>query len=251
MRLEDTVIVITGSSTGLGKAMADAFVREGAHVVCSARTESRLNDAVAEINNGPGKAIGISADVRDETDIDRLVAETESEFGPIDVFVNNAGILQDTVTAEHRRIDEISTDVWDTIIETNLRGVFLCSRAVLPDMRQRGEGRLIHLSSGMGSHGRARWGPYVASKYGVEGLADTIALECEGTGVSSVLFRPPRGGVYTENRDHSLNPEDVAHEPAVIAEPAVKLASGAGTNGDRYAGSADGTSLVPYSRSET
>lgn len=252
MRLEDTVIVVTGASSGLGKTMADAFVDEGARVVCGARTEPRLSDAVTTIDAGPGEAIGVSADVSEIDDVNRLMTAARETYGPIDVLVNNAAIHQETLTGdpEMRRVDQVSVATWDAIVATNLRGTFLCSRAVLPEMRERDAGRLIHLSSGMGSHGRARWGPYVATKHAVEGLGDTIARECEGTGVSSVLFRPPGGGVFTETRKGIRDPADMAHEPDVVAEPGVQLAAGDGDNGGRYVGTEDGTTFVEYDRSD-
>ncbi len=250
MRLDERTIVVTGGSSGLGKAAADAFVSEGASVVVAGRTPERLDEAVASFS-GPGEARGVRADVRSWDDVSGLIEAAEDAFGPLDVLLNNAGVTGYLVreSPESPGVQDVAVDTWRTVVETNLSGAFHCSKAALSRMVARDDGRLIHVSSGMGSHGRAGWAPYVASKHGLEGLAETIALEVEDTGVDSVVFRPPSGGVHTETRDRAgRTEEEFAHEPAVVAEPLVQLAAGAGENGGRYVGTDDGEELEPYSR---
>lgn len=256
MRLADKTIVVTGASKGLGRAMADAFVSEGAQVVYSSRSQDHLDTAVEEIraDDPAGEAAAVSADVRSWDDIKQLVQRTNELFGEIDVWVNNAGVLQYKVSSDHsqRTVEDIPISTWDTVLDTNLRGVFLCTKAVLPEMRERDSGRVVHISSGHGVSGRASRAPYVSSKFGLEGFHESLALELEDSGVDSIALRPPGGGVYTENSQLiDETPEDYPHEsPDVIAEAAVQLAAGDGENGGRYQATPDGTDYVEYSRSD-
>lgn len=256
MRLQDTVIVVTGASAGLGKEMARGFAREGASVVCAARTEQRLVDLVDEIRDGGGQAHGITVDVRSWESVQSLFEEVREAYGPTDVLVNNAGIAQYSFRSDYtpKPVAELPIDVWDAILETNLRGAFLTSRAVLPAMLERETGRLIHVSSGHGISGRAYRAAYAASKFGLEGFAESLAQELEESGVSSMLFRPPMGGVFTERRARieGRDPHSFDHQSAsVVVEPAVQLASGEGNNGGRYIGLGDGTGFKDYSRAES
>jgi 3-oxoacyl-[acyl-carrier protein] reductase len=256
MRLNDKTVVVTGASSGLGKAMADAFVREGARVVYSSRSERRLTAAVDQIldENGGGEATVVPADVRSWDDVKQLVRRARDVYGDVDVFVNNAGVTQSKVTADHtsRPTQDVPITAWDAILNTNLRCAFLCTKAVLPEMRSRDSGRVIHISSGHGVAGRKNRAPYVASKFGLEGFHESLALELEDTGVDSIALRPPDGGVYTESSErYGRTRESYAHEsPTVIAEAAVRLAAGDGENGGRYKATPDGEGFVDYSRAE-
>lgn len=245
MRLNDTTAVVTGASAGLGKSMAHALVTEGASVVYSSFDEEQLAAAVGELPpDAAGEATAVPADVRSWDDVRHLVTAAREAFGPIDVWFNNAGVQQVTAGGDRRRpLHEVPVGLWDAVIETNLRGPFLCSKAVLSGMLQRGEGRLVHTTSGAGSEGRANQTPYVASKHGLEGLAASLALELGDTGVESILFRPP-GGIYTESRSYNEPSRYQFQSTEIVAEPAVQLASGAGENGGRYVGTADGTGFV-------
>lgn len=252
MRLEEQTIIVTGGSSGLGKAAADAFVGEGATVVIAGRTPERLDEAVSSFS-GPGEARGIQADVRSWEDVSTLVETVEEGFGALDVLLNNAGVTGNLVrgSSDSPAVQDVAVDTWDAVIDTNLTGAFYASKAALSAMSERDSGRLIHVSSGMGSHGRAGWAPYVSSKHGLEGLAETIALEQEDTGVDSLSFRPPDGGVYTQTSNRAgRTAEDFSHESDVVAEPLVQLAAGAGENGGRYVGTPDGESFESYSRED-
>jgi NAD(P)-dependent dehydrogenase (short-subunit alcohol dehydrogenase family) len=234
--------------------MADAFVREGANVVYASRTKERLDSVVESITDeGPsGDALAIQADVRSWSDVTDLVASAEMAFGSIDVFVNNAGINQLHVDCdgERRPVHEIPVESWDAVVETNLRGAFLGTRAVLPSMLSRDRGILIYVSSGHGISGRANRSPYVASKFGLEGFHESLALELAETGVDSITLRPPDGGVYTQSSDEYGRSRDTySHQdPAVIAEPAVQLAAGTGESSGRYIATPDGKEHREYSR---
>lgn len=239
MRLEDQVIVITEASSGVGKAMADAFVEEGAHVVCTSSDESELDDMVDAINNGQGEAIGIAADISDSADVDHLIDRTQDEYGAVDVCMNTAAISHAGDDVERWRVDEQPVEAWDGIVATTMKGTFLCSRTILQGMRDRGRGRLIHLTTGLGRHGRPEWGPVVASTHAIEGLHRTITAESAGTGVDSILLRTPRGGIPMESET-----SESTFGPTIIAEPAVLLAAGAGENGGNYVVTEDGESFA-------
>ena len=254
MNLDNKTIVVTGASSGLGKAMADEFVREGATVIYSSHEDHRLEDAVDAIleQQTDGRAVAVPADVRSWNDVRHLVQYGEMEFGGIDVFVNNAGVTQYKINSDHsyRPVQNLPVTTWDTVLETNLRGVFLCSKATLPPMLARDAGRIIHISSGHGVRGRANRAAYVASKFGLEGFHESLAKELDDTGVDSLTLRPPEGGVYTESsklidREPNSYPNE---SPTVIAEAAVQLARGDGKNGGRYKATPDGDGYTEYSR---
>lgn len=253
MRLKDQTIVVTGASRGLGKAMADAFVEEGASVVYSADEDLVTEVANTEADQA-GEAVGVPADVRFWDDVQYLFRRSRELFGDIDVVVNNAGTLQYRVNADNsqREVHSVPAEAWDAVVDTNLKGVFQCTRAALPEMRSRGDGRLIHISSGFGMKGRPEYAPYVASKFGLEGFHESLALELKGTGVKSIALRPPTGGVYTESSKlvgHS--PDDYkCAEPRVMAEPAIRLADDEGINGGRYQVTPDGEGYFEYPQDE-
>lgn len=256
MQLENETIVVTGASSGLGKAMADAFVNEGANVVYSSRTKQRLESAVAEVTSveTTGSALAVQADVRSWDEIQHLLDRTTESYGDLDILVNNAGVTQNKVTPDRacHSSQDVSITTWDTILDTNLRGAFLCVKAALPRLLSQDDGRIIHISSGHGVAGRAKRAPYVASKFGLEGLHESLARELEDTPVDTVALRPPGGGVYTESSErYGRSRDSYRHKsPTVIADTAVRLAAGEGTNGGRYQASPDGEGYVAYSRSE-
>lgn len=240
MRLEDASIVVTGAAHGLGRAMARGFVREGARVAGIDVDGAALEAAFDDIS-GPGGTLAITADVRSWDDVRSAVARARRVHGAIDVLVNNAGVKQLTVTGNERPAWAVPVATWDTVVATNLRGPFLYSRAVVPAMLDRDEGRVVHVTSGHGQSARVRRAPYVASKFGLEGFHRTLARELEGTGVSSVAFTPPGGGVRTREAEFVDDPSSMRHDPEVVVEPAVRLAAGAGRNGGRYEGTPDGS----------
>lgn len=220
--------------------MAAGFVREGAAVTCVDVDEEALSAAVGALD-GPGEATAVRADVRSWDDVRSMVARARRAHGPVDVLVNNAGVKQLTVLGDERPAWAVPVATWDTVLDTNLRGPFLCARAVVPAMVDRGTGRVITVSSGHGTSPRRRRAPYVASKFGLEGFARTLALDLEGTGVESLLFTPPGGGVRTREAEFVADPGSMTHDPDVVVEPAIRLAAGEGENGGRYRGTADGT----------
>ncbi|MFB6096303.1 MAG: SDR family NAD(P)-dependent oxidoreductase [Haloferacaceae archaeon] len=242
MRLEDTTALVTGAAAGIGREIAAAFVAEGADVVAVDHAADRLQDAV-ETFEGPGSVRPVVADVREQADVERAVAEAEDAFGRLDLLVNNAGVKQLTLVEEEHPVHEVPVELWDTVLDTNLRGTFLFTRTALPGMLERGEGRILHITSGHGKHGRVNRAPYVASKHGAEGLHKSLSLELEGTGVASMVFTPPGGGLRTREAEIT-GPENMAHDADVVREPVVRLVAGEGENGGRYKGAPDGENFA-------
>lgn len=241
MRLDGQTIIVTGASSGLGKAMAGAFVAEGAGVVCTARTEDRLERAVAGFS-GPGDALALAGDVRNDDHVAQMVQTAEETFGPVTGLINSAVLYQLTAggSVEAPLVDT-PMDVWEAMLAVNVVGAVRCTKAVLPGMLDRGDGRIVFLSSNMGSSGRAQRAPYAASKFAIEGICGSLALELDGSGVAAFLLRPPGGGVATENLvEHGRPAASFSHEPSVIAEAAVQLVAGEAENGGRYAATPDG-----------
>lgn len=257
MRLKNHTVIVTGASSGLGKAMATEFVSEGANVACAARTEGRLEHTVTDMSGSAGEAIAVPTDIRSWDEITNLVETTRNTFGPVDLLVNNAAVRQGYMANATTRnpVVDVPVDVVDAILETNLRATMLCSKAVLPEMLDREQGILIHMSSTVGAGkeadgGSARRAPYAASKAGVESLHDSLTDELEGTGVKSIALIPPSGAVHTEIKEEwGANETDSAHaDSSVIAKPAVQLAAGDGEHGGRYRATPDGEGFTTYSR---
>jgi NAD(P)-dependent dehydrogenase (short-subunit alcohol dehydrogenase family) len=197
--LEDKVTLITGASQGLGKALALAFAKEGAKVVVNARSEESIRPVAEEIENTGAEVLAVAADVSKSADVERLVNETVERFGRIDVLVNNAGLLGPRV-----RIVEYPEDEWRRVIDANLTGTFLVSKAAIPHVPEGGS--IINVVSGVSVEGRAEWGAYSVSKFGVEGLTQILAAELEEHSVRVNAVDP--GGMRTEMRAAAYPEED-------------------------------------------
>ncbi|QRV16515.1 SDR family oxidoreductase [Haloterrigena salifodinae] len=217
--LANDVIVVTGASRGLGRAMVERFSDEGARVVLTARDEERMTEIVADLS---GESLVVPADVRDADAVERVVDRTIDEFGRVDALVNNAGVSLLGMYDGRTPLEEINEDDWDTILEVNIKGVFLFTRAVLPHMYEQGHGNVINISSGLGRNAIGGAGPYVSSKWGLEGLTRTTAIEAEDCGVNANAL-DPGGRVDTdiwahlpdEERERILDP-DVMNDAAVL-----------------------------------
>jgi NAD(P)-dependent dehydrogenase (short-subunit alcohol dehydrogenase family) len=172
MRLKDRVCIITGGGRGLGRDMSLAFSREGAHIVVSGTTESAINSTASEIRATGARAVAVVCDVSNEEAVGQLVETALREFGTIGVLVNNAGIIGPTAA-----VTEVSREDWDHTIAVNLTGAFLCAKAVLPHMAERGRGKVINISSVAGHKGYPLRSPYSVSKWGMIGLSQTLAAE--------------------------------------------------------------------------
>ena len=171
--LEGKVAVVTGASRGIGRGIAERFAREGARVVVNFRADEPAADSVvAAIAAGGGEAVAVRADVSRRADVDDLMRTTVERFGRLDILVNNAGIH---VAKEFL---ETSEDEWDRTMAVNLKGPWLCARAVAPIMTAQGRGTIINISSNSGLYhpSAMRFAEYTASKAGLNGLTKALAL---------------------------------------------------------------------------
>jgi NAD(P)-dependent dehydrogenase (short-subunit alcohol dehydrogenase family) len=197
--LEGKVALITGASQGLGRALAVAYVKEGARVVINARSEERIRPVAEEVESSGAKVLALAADVSKSADVERLVDETVERFGRIDVLVNNAGVLGPRV-----EILEYPEEEWRRVIDANLTGPFLVSKAIVPHMPEGGS--IVNVVSGVSVEGRAEWGAYSVSKFGVEGLTQILASELEERGIRVNAVDP--GGMRTGMRAAAYPEED-------------------------------------------
>ena len=171
--LDGRIAIVTGASRGIGRAIAERFAAEGASVVVNYVAGSKAADAVvAGITAAGGTAVAIKADVSKKASVDELVAATLARFGRIDILVNNAGVM---IT---KPVLETSEDDWDITIDVNLKGAYLCSKAVAPVMIKQGAGTIINMSSNSGLYhpSAMKWTEYVVSKAGMNGLTKAMAL---------------------------------------------------------------------------
>jgi NAD(P)-dependent dehydrogenase (short-subunit alcohol dehydrogenase family) len=177
--LDGKVAVVTGGSRGLGKAMVEAMVEAGASVVLAARNLETAQSAATEIASRLGqRTLGLRADVTREEDINALVDQTLDRFGRLDILVNNAGVNI------RKPIEEFAVSEWDEIVDTNLKGPWLCCRAASEPMKKQKWGRVINVSSILGAVGLAGRTPYCASKGGLTLLTRTLALEWAQHGIN-------------------------------------------------------------------
>ncbi|WP_137291360.1 SDR family NAD(P)-dependent oxidoreductase [Natronorubrum halophilum] len=217
--LENDSIVVTGASRGLGRSMAERFAAEGARVALTARDEERLEAVAADL---PTESLVAPANVRDAEAVERVIDRTIDAFGRVDTLVNNAGVSLLGKHDSRKGLVDVTEEEWDTVLEVNLKGVFLFTRAALPHMYEQGQGNVINISSGLGRQAMAGAGSYVASKWGLEGLTRTTALESEEYGVNANALAPG-GRVDTdiwahlpaEERERILDP-DVMDDAAVL-----------------------------------
>lgn len=188
--LNGKVAVVTGASSGLGRATAIAMAAAGARVALLARAAADL-DAVLEVirrAEGP-EAVAVPVDLADADAVVRAVEEVRQRLGPVDVLVNAAG------TDVPGSIEELDVAGWDRVLDVNLRAVFLLSRAVFPDMRNRGGGTIVVVGSVAGRRGWANASAYCASKFALTGLTQAVAAEGREHGIRACLLYP--GGMDT------------------------------------------------------
>ena len=210
MDLEGKTCLVTGATRGIGRAIAEALATAVADVVISARTSSEVEDVAKELGYAfLGRVVGIAADVSSPEDCARLVQETVDASGKLDVLVNNAGV------GILKSIEELSVEDWETQIDTNLRGVFCCSKAAVPHLKTT-EGWIINIGSLAGRNPFAGGTGYNASKFGLLGMTEAMMLDLRHSGIRVSMVMPGSvntrfGGDYPESgRDWALGADDVA-----------------------------------------
>jgi len=234
--LQGKVAVVTGASRGIGRAVAIELGKLGAKVVVNySGSEAKALEVVDEIKGLGTDAIAVQANVAESDSVQAMIKEAISTFGSVDILVNNAGITRDNL------LMRMKEDEWDDVINTNLKGVFLCTKAVTRQMMKQRAGRIINISSIVGVSGNAGQANYVAAKSGVIGLTKTTAKELASRNITVNAVAP--GFIATDMTD-KLNeevqaemlkkiplasfgqPEDVANAVAFLASDASRYITG-------------------------
>jgi 3-oxoacyl-[acyl-carrier protein] reductase len=221
--LEGKTSLITGASQGIGFAIARRLGELGSRVGICARDRQKLEGAASELKRAGIHVFAMPADVTRPADIDAFVGQTETSLGPIDIAVNNAGV--GVFGAAH----EASEADWDTVLDTNLKSVFLITKAIAPGMIKRRSGYIINIASLAGKNAFAGGGIYCASKWGLLGFTQCVAEDLRGYGirVSAICpgsvateFSPNSGPLKGKDPSKMLQPDDIAHAVAMLVTQA-------------------------------
>jgi 2-hydroxycyclohexanecarboxyl-CoA dehydrogenase len=203
MSLQGKVAVVTGGARGIGRAISLRLARDGAAVSVWDLRADGVHETVEEIRQAGGKAMACVGDAANAGEVARCANETRQAFGPIHILVNNAGIVG------FDRFLTITEEMWDRMMQINMKGPFLCSKEIIPDMLEAKWGRIINISSSSAQTGAASMSHYVASKGGVIGLTKGLAIEFAATGIT--VNNVPPGFVDTPMlRESPVNMETYA-----------------------------------------
>jgi NAD(P)-dependent dehydrogenase (short-subunit alcohol dehydrogenase family) len=218
--LSGQVAVVTGAGRGIGAAIATSLARLGAHVVLCGRTVSALQATAAAVASEGGSSTAVECDVTDLRSVESMAARIEDLFGRLDILVNNAG-----AGGGNSPLHELAPEVWQQVMNTNLRGVYHCIRSLVPLMIRRRSGHIVNISSLAGKNALPNGAAYSASKWGLNGLTYSVAEELRVHNIRVSVICP--GSVHTEfsphtgkNPDKMLQPSDVAHAVAMIVTQA-------------------------------
>jgi 3-oxoacyl-[acyl-carrier protein] reductase len=201
MGVKGKVAVVTGGTKGIGRAIAEALLGQGARVVVGARTEGDVRRAAEEMG---ADARGVVCDVRRAEECARLLETAVEEFGGVDVLVNNAGV------GVFAPVAELTVEAWDRVVETNLSGLFYCTHAALPHLKQRGGGWIINIGSLAGKNAFPGGAAYNATKFGLIGFSEALMQEVRHDGIRVSYIMP--GSVATpgfSEADWKIQPEDL------------------------------------------
>ena len=243
--LAGKVAIVTGASRGIGRSISVALAGQGAKVVASARNAEALENLVTEIKALGGEAVAVVGDVAVEADANHLIEQAVAAFGQLDILVNNAGITRDGLLLR------MKNDDWDAVLDTNLKGAFLCIRAAAKFMSKQRSGRIINISSVVGEMGNAGQANYCASKAGLLGLTKSVARELARRNVTVNAITP--GFIVTDMTENMTDKareamteqiplgrlgvaEDVAHAVLFLASDQSSYITGQvlGINGGMY-----------------
>jgi NAD(P)-dependent dehydrogenase (short-subunit alcohol dehydrogenase family) len=239
MQLNGKVALVTGAGRGIGKAIALGFAREGADVVALSRTLSQVEETAREAKALDRRALAVQADVSRFNDVQSAAQQVRDSFGSLDVLVNNAALRMNQLGKKNSYsipFTELTLEDWDSAIDVNLRGPFLCIREFLPLISKKGGGSIINISAGGGKRGMAGRVPYCASKFGLEGLTQSLALEFQSLNIAVNSLSPGEHSILTDEEKREqlkVNPELVFMRPEMMVPPAVFLGlqNGSGVNG--------------------
>ena len=217
-QLQDRIAVITGASTGIGQSIAAAFAAEGARTVLASRSREKLEVAANEIRSDGGTVHVVPTDVTAEDEVIDLFRQTLDNFGRVDILVNNAGVSKGGPT------DELSLEVWQRVLGVNLTGAFLCSREAFKIMKTQRSGRIINIGSVSAKVPRVNSAPYTTSKFGLEGLTRSLALDGREYGIAVSIIHPGntatpiwQGREQIARREGVMSPDDLARVAVTIA----------------------------------
>ena len=199
VKLDGKVVVITGASSGIGEATAEALAEEGATVVVAARREERLSELVERLNGGGGKALAVECDVTDEEQAHALIQRAKDEFGRVDILINNAGVMQLS------KIEKGLSDEWRTMFDVNVMGLLYTTDAAVQVMKEQGSGHLVNVSSVAGRKSGPLRGAYSGTKFAVNAISEALRQELIEDNIRVTVVEP--GAVETELPDHITDEE--------------------------------------------
>jgi NAD(P)-dependent dehydrogenase (short-subunit alcohol dehydrogenase family) len=197
MELKDKVAIVTGASQGIGRAISLALAKEGASVVLASRNEAKLEETAQAIKSNGGISLKVRTDVSQEADVKNMVQKTLEAFGTIDILVNNSGIAGPTAKCE-----DVTLEEWEETLAVNLRGPFLCCKYVIPTLKAKKSGRIIHIGSISSKRPLQNRTPYTTSKMGLIGFNRTLAVELGPFNITVNLICP--GATAGERLDNVM-----------------------------------------------
>ena len=229
MSLKDRVAVVTGAGSGIGRAIALAMTAAGARVAAVDIDEATARETAGLCVKAGGRSVAVPGDTSRATDVDRAVAAAVKELGPLDVMVNNAGVLDGYFS-----VDETDEALWRRVIDIDLTGVFLGCKRALTEMLPRGRGRIVNMASVAGLNGTGGGAAYVAAKHGVVGLTRQMAVVYSARGITINAVCP--GPILTNLRQHSqhlLGPAtpDMSERGIAVSDEQVRAVVPAGRRG--------------------